>query len=238
VQSCRTTCNLHYKPSKKETITNSMPNNKKNNKKMRRNVGRLPPSREPPKVRLSQMVMKQTFRFSAGSGLTGAAINSVDFMGLLSVATASTTLTSIISAVRIRRITIYSPASSTTNANSEIIWAGNEQREQIRYNTAAVSGAFPATTSSVPPANSDVSKWFDGSVAAFTVCKLTVPSASIIDIKLDYSLQNAIQFYTPNTYTGSSGLTTGYVYFGPLDRVSSGAGSTKLNPLGSVSFYA
>lgn len=203
--------------------------------------GRVPTSLsragEPPRARLTCEVKNQTFRFSAGSGLTGAAIYSTDFMGLLAVATAATTLNSIIAAVKIRRIVIYSAAAAGANANCEVLWAGNQQRVQERFNTATVGTAIPATTVTRPPPGSDVSKWFDGSISAFVVAKITVPSASVIDLVVDFMMQNQIIYYAPNAYTGSSGLTTGYVYYGPLDRVSSGPGATKLNPLGDVVYY-
>jgi hypothetical protein len=182
-------------------------------------------------------VKNQTFRFSAGSGLTGAAIYSTDFVGLLAVATAATTLNSIIAAVKIRRIKIYSAGTSGVSANCEVLWAGNQQRVQERFNTATVGQALPATVVAVPPPQSDVSKWFDGSTSAFVVAKITVPSASIIDVVVDFMMQNQIVYYAPVAYTGSSGLTTGYVYYGPLDRVSSGPGATKLNPIGDVVYY-
>jgi len=193
---------------------------------------------EPSRVRLSVATKSQTFRFSASSGLTGASIYSTDFLGLLATATAATTLTSILASIRIKKITIYStPTAASVNVNAEILWAGNQQKEQARFNDASVGTALPTCVSSRPPRSSDVSKWIDGSVTSFVVCKLTVPSASIVDVVMDINYHNQIVYYTPLTYTGSSGLSAGYVYFGPLDRVSSGPGATKLNPLGNVVYY-
>jgi len=191
---------------------------------------------EPPKVSLTPQC-KMTFRFQAGSASSFDAIGSTDLVGLLGVATAATTVTSMVSAVRIRRLTIYAPAAAGGNTNSEIIWVGNQQRVDSRYNSATVGSALPSVTSSKPPPMSDCGKWIDGSVTAFTVCKLTFPAGAIVDLKVDIKLHNQIVYYSPVTYTGSSGLTAGYVYFGPLDRLANGALNSKLIPTGGVVYY-
>ncbi len=191
---------------------------------------------EPPKVGLTPS-SRMTFRFQAAAGLTLAPIGNTDLVSLLAVATGATTVTSIVSAVRIRRITIYSPAGTSANANSEILWIGNQQRVDERFNSATVGSALPAKVVSKPPPMSDVSKWIDGAISNFTVFKVTLPTNAILDLDVDIKYHNQIVYYTPVTLTGSSGLTTGYVYFGTLDRTTSGALNSKLIPTGGVVYF-
>jgi len=178
-----------------------------------------------------------TFRFQAAAGLTLAPIGSQDLVGLQGVATAATTVTSVIAAIRIRRITIYTAATTAGNANVEVLWVGNQQRVDERFNTATVGSALPAMVSSRPPPSSDVSKWIDGAISNFTEFKVTLPTGAILDMDCDIKWHNQIVYYTPVAYTGSSGLTTGYLYFGPLDRTTSGALNAKLVPTGGVVYY-
>ncbi len=210
----------------------------KRNSRQRRTMGRsrMPPSLEPPKVSLTPQ-SRMTFRFQAGAGVSFDAIGSQDLVGLLAVATSATALSSIVSAVKIRRISIYAPAAAAGNTNSEVIWVGNQQRVDARYNSATVGSALPSVTHSKPPPASDCGKWIDGAVTPFTVCKLTFPIGSIVDLQCSIKFHNQIVYYSPQTYTGSSGLTAGYVYFGPLDRVANGALNAKLIPTGGVVYY-
>ncbi len=193
-------------------------------------------SLEPPKVCLTP-ASRLTFRFQAGAGLTLAPIGNQDLVGLLGVATAATTVTSLIASVRIRSVTVYTAANTASNANVEVLWIGNQQRVDERFNTATVGSALPAKVVSRPPPMSDCSKWIDGAISNFTVMKLTLPTGSILDLDCDIRYHNQTVYYTPVAYTGSSGLTTGYCYFGPLDRTTSGALNAKLIPTGGVVYY-
>ncbi len=196
------------------------------------------PSRvgEPPKVCLTPKA-RMTFRFQAAAGLTLTPIGNLDLVGMLGVATGATTVSSVIASVRIRSVRIYAPAAAGANANSEVLWIGNQQRVDERFNTATVGSAFAATVVSKPPPMSDCGKWIDGAVTSFTVFKVTLPIGAILDLDCDVRFHNQIVYYTPTGYTGSSGLTTGYMYFGPLDRQSSGALNAKLVPTGGVVYY-
>ncbi len=209
-----------------------MPKSKRNTRRARR----APGSVEPPRVNLTP-ASRMTFRFQSGGGLTLAPIGNQDLCGLLAVATAATTLTSVVAAVRIRQVRIYTSASTASNANVEVLWVGNQQRVDERFNTATVGSALPACVVTQPPPMSDCSKWIDGAISNFTVMKLTLPVGSILDLVCDIKYHNQIVYYSPLTYTGSSGLTTGYLYFGPLDRTTSGALSAKLIPTGGVVYY-
>lgn len=70
--------------------------------------------------------------------------------------------------------------------------------------------------------------------AGTTICNITAPANSIIDLVAHVVLQNgqALGALTPITYS-SSGLTLGYVYYGELDKNS---GAAKFVPI-EVGYY-
>ncbi len=165
-------------------------NNNKNRKQ--KNVPDFPPSY------IAQPVMFRKIRYQASSQLTGVAVT----QGCLAVsmmarsATASSTeAISLLSSFKIKRITIWalnnsSAVTSTSFSTCSITWAGsqspNKEISAVGVNTK------PAKISTKPPPGSLASFWYynDGSAANNVLFFLTVPGGTIIDLDLDYVLQD------------------------------------------------
>jgi len=165
-----------------------------------------------------------TFRFQNTAGTTNVQIQIKDLLGLMATATAATTLTSLFCGIKIKRLTIRTPAAAAAFASPTIQWNGlNYERPQY-LNESTLGTAEPAVLVSVPPKGSDPSFWLSQATGAATVVVIiSAPVNSIVDLDCTVILQNGSTLgnVAPLTYSGSSGLTAGYVYYGNLDRSAS-----------------
>lgn len=165
-----------------------------------------------------------TFRFQNTAGVTNVQIQVKDLLGLAATATAATTLTALFCAIKIKRLTIRTPSAAAAFAAPTIQWNGLNYENPSYTNEVSLGTAEPAVLVSKPPKGSDPSFWISQATGATAVIVIvTAPINSIIDLDCTVVVQNTSQLgnVAPLTYTGSSGLTTGYVYFGALDRSQS-----------------
>ncbi len=177
-----------------------------------------------------------TFRFGNSVGATNEPVQVKDLLGLIAVATAATTLSSAICAIKIKKITIRSPATGAANAFATVQWNGLQYEAPQYNNEVALGSAEPTVLVSKPPRGSDPAFWISQATGLTTVvCFITAPINSIIDLDATVVLQNAsvLGNIAPAGYTGSSGLSAGYIMFGALDR----SASSRFIPT-QVSYYA
>lgn len=165
-----------------------------------------------------------TFRFQNTAGTTNVQVQVKDLLGLVAAATAATTLTSCLCAIKLSRVTVRTPAAAAAFAAPTIQWNGLNYESPQYLNEVSLGTAEPAVLVSKPPRGSDPSFWLSQATGASTVVFIiSAPVNSITDVECTVIFQNASTLgnIAPLTYTGSSGLTAGYVYFGNLDRSAS-----------------
>jgi len=163
----------------------------------------------------------KTFRFQS----TSATSSSVTVGALLGAAgtictTANTGVTTMSSAVRLRKITIFPSPSSTGVGYSEIYFASSntgyapDKLKAIDI-PEGVTDTRPVTF--VPPAKSLVDDWMNSIIATQVVFYGQISVGSIIDVELDLCLSTVL---APVQITIATG-TLGNVYYLPLDGPSS-----------------
>jgi len=165
-----------------------------------------------------------TFRFQNTAGTTNVQIQVKDLLGMMATATAATTLTALFCAIKIKRITIRTPAAAAAFAAPTVQWNGLNYEAPAYNNKVILSSAGEARLISRPPRNSDPSFWISQATGATTVVMIiTAPVNSITDLDVTFIIQNGTTLgnIAPLTYSSSSGLTAGYVYYGNLDRSAS-----------------
>lgn len=208
-----------------------MPKKSRKNRAKRKNsqVARQGNIAQPPVVNLV-VGLTHTFRFSTSSAQTGYNVEAQDLLGLMGVATSATGVMSLLAAVRIKRVRIWSVASSAAQVNPDVSWIGSSYPEPKRLNNSTMGASLPGCLESKPPRDggADAGNWVYPSVPTREIFRIVVPAAATVDVLCDIRFQNgsALQLGVPLTYT-SSGLTTGYAYFGYLDKSS---GAAKLIP--------
>ncbi len=188
----------------------------------------------PPKIE-GTIRSQHTFRFSANASLAATPVAGYDLLGLAAMATSSTGATSLLAAVRIRRVELWAPAIAGGQNALNINWVGNTFQQPRRMVDTAMNSAIPGYSSSTPPAGSDASMWVGYPQRSTTYFTLDGPTSSVVDIHVEIVLNNASLLGSAGgvpTYT-SSGLVVGQVYFGQLDKNS---GSPHLIPVG-MSYY-
>jgi hypothetical protein len=132
----------------------------------------------------------------------------------------ATTVQYIASSVRLRSIVIWNPA--TTTSTSLVYWgystaAGfikDESKSRSLPDGVTVTGA----QSFSPPKGSLLNGWLSSSLGATNViCVLSCPAGSIIDVHVDFTIQNLNASYSALTVASA---TSGRIYYLPLDGVT------------------
>jgi hypothetical protein len=163
----------------------------------------------------SNIVLRHTYRFVSTSGL-GTALTPTSLLcaaGTMGVVV-NTQVNSFFASVRIRRIVIYTPpASQGSNATCSVDWVGFNNSPNIEQSDTTVSVAQPAIVSTSPPASSLASFWQVAGTA--TLCTLTAPTGSIIDVSLDLILTDDDAGTLANSTVATAAL--GIVYYLSLD---------------------
>lgn len=181
--------------------------------------------------------LRKTFRFSNGvNGITAQPVTVGDLLGLVGTATSATGVTSNLAAVKIQRITIRTPSTSQSNNAPSLQWLGSFYSDPRIMNEGALGSAFPTVLSEAPPPASDAAMWIEKAQGSSTIIvSVTAPQGSVIDLDCIIKFANAanVTLQSPLTYV-SSGLTTGYTYFGCLDKNTA---SPKIIPYGPISYY-
>jgi hypothetical protein len=176
----------------------------------------------PPLV--TRVQITRTFRFRS-TGDAQQAITQTDLLGVCGgvCTVANTTVTIFATAVKLHRVSIWTPpASQGAAATCGVEWSTPSFNAGPETNDTTLSVATPAHVSLVPPVNSAASFWLAPGTDAIMV--LTAPTGSVIDVHATWVLSETAGV----SYTVAAG-TLGSVYYLPLD----GAGDVYL-PVGLV----
>ncbi len=173
------------------------------------------------------MQFKQKFRFQSSTAMINEQITTASLLTLLQMATTTTTGQSLVSAVKLRRVSVWGPpAADLIPVTASIEYsvgtnAGNiGSRPQIHSDTS-VGSTRVASVSIAPERNSAAAMWQNrnqnttGTTGAFFI--LNGPVNSIVDVDVDMVLLNG---EVPSGAASTTGATVGVIYCRPLDGAS------------------
>lgn len=189
-------------------------NNKNNLRRASKNVPNsmvTSKSLKPPAFKASIQFTK-VVRYQAQAALDGS-ITAENLATILTVATAATTGASIVGAIRLNQIEMWSPASQGASVSCEFTQESTTfigSPSSIKSDTAQGT-AFPAYISMKPPKNSLSGFWISGAATSSSpVITLTCSEDSIIDLHVTIVLLD--QTVVGQTTTGA-GMTAGVLYW-------------------------
>lgn len=179
----------------------------KNPKKLVKSSGSL----FPPQV-VSAYRGKLTIRYLAGSALTASALVVSDFMNLVCLCTTTSTNYQANDSVRIRKMELWSPASSipgtTLLSFSEESAAGGVGSPSKTYTDMAMGADRPGHLLYRPSQGSVQFNWITSYMANATLFTLTCPAGTVVDLTIDYVLGDGtgLPFVAPAVAaTGTTG---------------------------------
>ena len=136
----------------------------------------------------------------------------------------STTVQNIASSFKLRKFTIYPPATAIGTSDTVLVYfnyataAGFVRDESF---SASVPDGITTTgaLTFVPPKKSLLDTWLSTQLSfSNTCCTIAAPAGAIIDMDIEYTLMNLNSGYSATTVATA---TVGRMYYMPLDGVSS-----------------
>lgn len=182
----------------------------------------------PPQFAPSILIRKK-LRFQAvAAGTTTLKYNS--FGDLHCVATGTTSAYALASSVRVRKIEMWGPMSSTlVPVTVSLDWTGSSSPGSFgpsnKVSDTSMGSSEPAHVVSRPPPGSQIAQWFDGSSGS-QFCVLSYPAGTIIDLDYEYVVRD--DGTAQPVITAVVGATVGANYIRALDNQS----GTNLPPIG------
>ncbi len=160
--------------------------------------------------------LHHVFRFINTGVTTSISVKYDDLLSLWVVATGATTGYTLFNAVRMRKVELWGPMTSTLiPVTATLDWAGTTtgaSGTNLKLSDTSMGSFASAHISSLAPKTAQASQWQpSGNGTAFT---LSVPSNSIIDVHVSYGV---IDDGTAGSTVSLTGATTGANYFRPLD---------------------
>jgi len=173
--------------------------------------------KQPPQTQAS-VAVRHTYAFSvpatATEGITVGTL--LCAAGSMSTLVAGTTCVSVFSSVRVRKVSIWTPAPAVpaTAPSPLVSWAsaGGHDCDDEKI-TSSVGSAGASAFVAVPPKGSFSDLWWDSSAAASVVFTLTAAIGSVIHVDLELRMQNDLAGVSQATGAG----TPGNMYYLPLD---------------------
>jgi hypothetical protein len=182
----------------------------------------------PPQINTT-LSLGHVFRFSNGSNSGTYSIKWAQIFNLLQVATSTTATTRVIASAKLKRICMWAnpPALGSPPTVLSLEWAQSQHNEAIQISDTSM-GVRPARVDARPPVNSAAS-WagLSNSDDNTALVSLILPADTIIDVHLSLKFVDDEAAVAGETISGG---TSGTMYYGYLDGLSSG----KLAPVGSV----
>jgi hypothetical protein len=128
--------------------------------------------------------LRKTFRFQATSGVVSESLLGSDFLYCLVIGlNGSTTVRTLLSAMRIHRVDIYDLSGSTDVAVSTIRWSWLSSQGPAIDTVVSGTPIYPGSLSSSPPAKSLASDWIGlGTSLSTEFAQVTIPIGSILDL--------------------------------------------------------
>jgi len=177
----------------------------------------------------TSVMTRHKYRFVSTAGVGAASITVGTIFGAIGTVgtVANSTVTTICSSFRIRKVDIYESAQSVATVSSELLWASpvSVNSSDVAWSNATIPYDRPSRISAAPPKGTLASFWWNSSATSTTpLFSLTCAIGSIVDVEIEATLSNALTGVTISVSTA----VLGALYFLYLD----GNTSHKLAPVG------
>jgi len=156
----------------------------------------------------------QRMRFKSLSGAQ-TTVFTTDLGSLLAVGTTIAQVTSVLGAVRVKRVELFAPVAAQGGQSTTSIEWLSAQAPNIEFSDTSMSVATPAHVNSVPPPNSLASYWSASNVGV-ALMNLIVPEGGTIDVWFDFTLTDD-ELFAPNTVVVAL-AAIGTLYYMALDN--------------------
>lgn len=171
------------------------------------------------------IVVGKVLRFQANAAFSGVVFTAVQLQDLLCMATTTTTASRLAASMKIKKICLWGPMSSTLAPVTVSLEyasdtsAGFGTPNKLMSDTS-MGTSHPAYVCGAPPKNSLPDMWHSR-ISASNLFTISGPVNTVIDVHLTYVLQNG---ETPVAVTSAVvGATVGTVYCRGLDALASAA---------------
>ncbi len=169
------------------------------------------PKTAPPALQLSVRKV-HTFRFEASSASTTDTLSTTSLGNMLIMAASATNGYQLCNAIRLRKIEIWGPmASDLIPVTVSVDYTGQSAQAvgpSCKVTDTSMGANRPAHIVAIPPRTSTASTW-QYTISGLTLCTLEFPANAVVDITLEFVLQDN---GSPSTVVAISGATTGVVY--------------------------
>lgn len=172
---------------------------------------------------------KQKFRYQASAAVTNVIVTTADLMSMLVVANTTIASTALISAFRLRKVSLWAPpAADLVPVTASVEFANilaNSGFGQKRYvhSDSSVGATRVAAVRATPPLGTPAASYQNVTSATQTTngCDIILngPIGMIVDIDIDMVLQNGEIPFTGPVITGG---TVGTIYWNTLDGTATG----------------
>lgn len=194
-----------------------MRRNNNNKQKLRGGNKRNSPA-NPPQLPTNVQVV-HTYRFRSTSD-TAQNITQNDLRGIAGAVcdVANTSVRLIASGVKVHKVEVWTPpASQGASASCSIAWTSPDASftQNVEVSDTTISVSRPAHVKAKPPPFSAASFWLGA--GSDTMCTITAPTGSIIDVHCTHVLYDSQLAGTLLTVAAG---TLGALYYMPLDGVS------------------
>jgi hypothetical protein len=180
--------------------------------------------------------IKKTYRYNVTGSPSGTAVTVGSLLAAMGAigTVANTTIVSLCSSVRIKKIKIWPALNAAGSGNSldtYVVWASSIANQPDEKKDATLQTGSTVGRSMIyrPQAKSLGSFVWNSTSAATVLFNITAPQGSIVDITLDGWFANSIAPYAQAVGTA----TVGSVYFGCLD----GSTTHLLPPVGLLTTH-
>lgn len=174
-------------------------------------------------------VLRKKLRFQAVAAAT-TPITILSLGDLWCVAATAVSAYQLASHIRLKKIEIWGPMSSTlVPVTVTIDWIGSTVGsfgKSNRVSDTSMGSTEAAHVKSAPPPGSQIAQWC-AAAATNAICNVTYPIGAIIDISYEVVVRDDASVQAVNGAV--AGATVGANYVRPLDSVTSG---TNLPPVG------
>lgn len=189
--------------------------------------GRRGPSL-PPAIECTP-ALSHRFRYYANATATTANITVGNLLGALGgiCTIANSTIASICSSVRVKRVSIYSGVVTTGAVNAELTWfAGGSSfmKDDSRESSVPEGITMERVLVTKPPARALAAFWQNSASPTNVLFQITCQAGSLIDVEMVGTLGNNLSNVA---IAGYAAATLSTVYYGRLDGVGG-----KFQPLG------
>lgn len=178
---------------------------------------------KPPEI-VSTVCAGHTFRFLGSTAGTAIPVSRANLLNLMSMATTTTNQFRVLSAIKIKRVTLWNEPVALGGAPvaASIEWSGSDDEPSTIHSDTAL-GVRPAFVSTVPPKQSLAAFWSTSGASNEADILFFIRTASTAVVDIQCSLRYVDDEIATASENGTAaGSAVGTIYFHPLDGFASG----------------